>query len=60
MNEHPFLKGIGLGMLAGAAVGATMMKNEKNLKKAAKNTVKSVGRLAEDAADTLADKLPGM
>lgn len=60
MNEHPFLKGIGLGMLAGAAVGATMMKNEKNLKKAAKNTVKSVGRLAEDAADTLADKLPSM
>ncbi len=60
MNEHPFLKGIGLGMLAGAAVGATMMKNEKTIKKAAKHTVKTVGRLAEDAADTLADKLPSM
>lgn len=60
MNEHPFLKGVGLGMLTGAAVGATMMKNEKNIKKAAKRTVKNVGRLAEDAADTLADKLPKM
>lgn len=60
MNEHPFLKGMGLGALAGAAVGATMMKNEKNLKKAARKTVKNVGRLAEDAADTLADKLPKM
>ncbi len=60
MSDHPFLRGIGLGVLAGAAMGATMMKNEKNIKKAAKHTVKTVGRLAEDAADTLAEKLPRM
>lgn len=58
MSEHPFLKGIGLGMMAGAAVGATMMKNEKNIKQAAKHTVKTMGRMAEDAADMVADKLP--
>ncbi len=58
MTGHPFLKGIGLGMMAGAAVGATMMKNEKNIKSAAHKTVKQVGRMAEDAADTVASKLP--
>ncbi len=58
MTGHPFLKGIGLGMAAGAAVGATMMKNEKNIKQAAQKTVKQMGRIAEDAADAVADKLP--
>ncbi len=58
MSEHPFLKGIGLGMMAGAAVGAVMMKKEKDIKHAARHTVKSMGRLAEDAADAVADKLP--
>ncbi len=58
MTEHPFLKGVGLGMLAGAAVGAAMMKNEKTIKRTAQKTVKSMGRLAEDAADSLADRLP--
>lgn len=58
MTSHPFLKGIGLGMAAGAAVGATMMKNEKNIKQAAHKAVKQAGRLAEDAADTVASKLP--
>lgn len=58
MSEHPFLKGIGLGMMAGAAVGATMMKNEKNIKKAAQRTVKNMGRLAEDAADAVCEHLP--
>ena len=58
MNEHPFLKGIGLGMVAGAAVGAVMMKQEKQIKQTARRTVKNMGRLAEDAADMVADKLP--
>lgn len=58
MSEHPFLKGIGLGMMAGAAVGAVAMKNEKNIKKAAQKTVKNMGQLAEDAADAVCDMLP--
>ncbi len=58
MTGHPFLKGIGLGMVAGAAVGATMMKNEKNIKHTAQKTVKQMGRVAEDAASMVADKLP--
>ncbi len=58
MNEHPFIKGVGLGMMAGAAVGAVMMKQEKQIKRAARRTVKNMGRLAEDAADMMADKLP--
>ncbi len=58
MNEHPFLRGMGLGMMAGAAVGAVMMKKEKNLKQVAHRTAKNVGRLAEDAADKVCEKLP--
>ncbi len=58
MNGHPFLKGVGLGMVAGAAVGATMMKNEKSIKQAAQRTVKQAGRLAENAADAVVEKLP--
>lgn len=58
MSEHPFLKGIGLGMMAGAAVGAAMMKKEKDIKQMAQHTVKNMGRLAEDAADAVASKLP--
>lgn len=58
MTGHPFLKGIGLGMMAGAAVGATVMKNEKNIKQVAQKTVKQAGRMVEDAADMVAEKLP--
>lgn len=58
MSEHPFMKGIGLGMLAGTAVGMTMMKNEKALKRKAKKTAQSVGNLVEDATDALVSKLP--
>ena len=58
MSEHPFLKGVGLGMMAGAAVGAVMMKKEKSIKQATRRTGKNMGRLAEDAADMVADKLP--
>ena len=58
MNSHPFLTGIGLGMMAGAAVGATVMKNEKSIKRYAHKTVKQAGRMAENAAEMVADKLP--
>ena len=58
MTGHPFLKGVGLGMMAGAAVGATVMKNEKNIKRYAHKTVKQAGRMAENAAEMVTDKLP--
>ena len=58
MSEHPFMKGVGLGMLAGAAVGMTMMKNEKAIKRRAKKTAQSVGHLVEDATDTFIQKMP--
>lgn len=58
MNEHPFMRGVGLGMIAGATVGAMVMKKEKSLKRAAHHTAKNVGRLAEDTVNMVADKLP--
>ena len=45
-------------MMAGAAVGATVMKKEKNIKRYAHKTVKQAGRMAENAAQMVADKLP--
>lgn len=58
MSQHPFMKGMGLGMLAGTAVGMTMMKNEKAIKRKAKKTAHSVGNLVEDATDALTRKFP--
>ncbi len=49
MKEHGFLKGMGLGMVAGAALGAAMMpKRKPNLKRAAGKAMKTVGQVMED------------
>lgn len=58
MNEHPFMKGMGLGMLAGAAVGMTMMKNERTLKRKAKQAARSMSNMVENATDAIGQKLP--
>jgi len=49
MKEHGFLKGMGLGMVAGAALGAAMMpKRKPSLKRAAGKAMKTVGQVMED------------
>ncbi len=58
MSEHPFLKGMGLGMMAGAAVGMAMIKNEKAIKRKTKKAAQSVSNLVDDAADALVNKMP--
>jgi len=54
MTERNFLKGIGLGVMAGAAVGAMMMPRKKTkLKKAAGKAMKTVGHVMEEISDDM-------
>lgn len=54
MNEHKFAKGMGLGMLAGAAAGFVMAPKKKyNVKKAAGKAVKTVEEVMGNLSDDL-------
>jgi len=54
MKEPNFLKGIGFGMMAGAAVGAAMAPRKKfPLKKAAGKAIKTVGHVMEEISDDM-------
>lgn len=49
MSEHEFAKGMGLGMLAGVAMGMAMAPKKRcNMKKAAGKAIKTVGQVMED------------
>ena len=51
---HEFAVGIGLGMLAGTAMGMAMEpKNKSGVKKAADKAVKMVGQAMEDLTQEL-------
>jgi hypothetical protein len=53
MAHHPFLRGVGLGMLAGAVVGMVVSPGKEELKQTANKAVQAVG----SAADTLSDAI---
>jgi len=53
VKEHRLAKGIGLGMLAGAALGAAMMPRKASVKKATGKAVKSMGQVMENLSDEL-------
>ena len=53
MTQHPFLKGMGLGVLAGAAVSAVMVPKKKQIERTAKKAMRTVGGLAEDLTDSM-------
>ena len=57
MNQHPFLSGIGLGVLTGAALTigltATTRKNRHNIKRRAHRAAHHLGRAVEDMTDTI-------
>ncbi len=49
-NSMSFIKGLGAGMIAGAAafaVGSVMMKDNKNLTKGSAKLVKAVGEMVD-------------
>lgn len=49
-NSMSFIKGLGAGMIAGAAafaVGSVMMKDNKNITKGSAKLVKAVGEMVD-------------
>ena len=54
MKDHEFAKGMGLGVLAGAALGAAMMPRKKHsVKKAAGKAMKTVGQVMENLSEDM-------
>lgn len=55
MTKHEFLRGMGLGMAAGAALGMALAPRRRHmdLKKAASQAVKSVGEAVESLSDAM-------
>ena len=54
MKQHNFAKGMGLGMIAGTALGAAMAPKKKtNMKKAAGKAMKTVGQVMENLSDDM-------
>ena len=53
MTQHPFLSGMGLGILAGAALSMAMEPKKRDLKRKARKAMRTVGELADDLSDTM-------
>ena len=56
LTKHAFLEGMGLGVLAGAAVGmavAAKGMQDPNVRRAVRQTGRKMGRMRDDLADTL-------
>lgn len=54
MHEHAFIKGVGLGALAGAAIGMAMVPRKKvNMRKTAGKAMKTVGHVMENLSDEM-------
>ena len=54
MEKHEFLRGMGVGVLAGAAIGAVMMPKKKHSMKAtAGKALKTVGEVMENLSDNM-------
>ena len=56
MNHHPFLRGMGLGALAGAAIAIGLTaapKNRSAIKRGARKAAHAVSDAMEDMADAL-------
>ncbi|MBM6869474.1 hypothetical protein H7U37_03895 [Pseudoflavonifractor phocaeensis] len=53
MNSHPFLGGIGLGMMAGALLGMAAAPRGKDLKRTAKRAMRSMEHMASELGSTM-------
>lgn len=53
MEHNRFLRGIGLGMLAGAVVGMMVSPGKKELKQTANKAVQAVGNAAETISEAM-------
>lgn len=55
MTKRAWMRGMGLGLAAGAALGMALSpeKKRKNLKKVAGKAIKSVGEAVENISDAM-------
>lgn len=53
MNNKQFFKGIGLGMVTGAAIGMALAPRPKSMKSAAGKAIKAVGDVVENIAENI-------
>ena len=53
MKNKDFIKGIGIGMVAGAAVSMMCMPKKKRAKTTAGRMVKTASRILNDVQDTM-------
>ena len=53
MTNHQFMRGVGFGMVAGAALGIAVATKEKSVRRTADKAMKVMG----DAADHLTDAM---
>ncbi len=54
MKEHEFVKGMTMGVVAGAALSAVMMPRKKSsMKKTAGKAMKTVGQVMENLSDEM-------
>ena len=53
MCNQNFVCGVGLGMVAGAAVAMTMMPKRKSVKKAAEKAMRTMGEAVENFTEAL-------
>lgn len=53
MQHNHFMRGVGLGMLAGAVVGMMVSPGKKELKRTANKAVQAVGNAADNISEAI-------
>lgn len=53
MNGHPFLGGMGLGIMAGAVLGMMAAPHSKDLKRTAKRAMRSMEHIAGELSSNM-------
>lgn len=53
MNSTTFMKGVGLGMVAGATVGMVVAKNQKKSKSFTNKALKTAGEVMGSISDAI-------
>ena len=53
MEHNHFMRGVGIGMIAGAVVGMIVSPGKKELKRTADRAVRAVGNAADNLSDAI-------
>jgi len=53
MEKYDFFRGMGIGLVTGAAIGVAMMPKKKSLKSSAGRTIRAVGDVVENISSAM-------